>query len=384
MISEEEWIQILTDKENETIEFKTTFKWDVRENRCNRDLPKEVSQTICAFSNSRGGKIFIGITDDGELYGIEDDINNCFNRSIDVLQRDIPQSIKEILGGAGINFSMEIESYENKNICVISVQPSEEPVFYENREFYVRIGTADYKLSARDTFDYIKTRFQGFKKLNYEIQKTVNPFDDRIIIFIKIIRNLMIDYYTGGLSGNFDRSINKRIFLLTKLLNRFDNSYLSEFIRLPSRKPDYQGLSSLFFSCNIDGLKNKIANQEIQKEDIRRSVFILSGDLAFKFQDYYESHLNDNTYYVKDIHVPFSYDIQSGNEFFKEILYFQNFKEAMAILREYGIIQFSDEEYEGDSSSTEWKIVDKLRLKDYINQSSINYLLRLIEEHMED
>lgn len=378
MISEEEWRQILTDKENETIEFKTTFKWDVRENRCNRDLPKEVSQTICAFSNSRGGKIHIGITDDGEIYGLEDDIRHCFNRSIDVLQMEIPKSIKEILGGGGINFTMDIISYENKKICVITVLPSEEPVFYENREFYVRKGTADYKLSTKDAYEYIKSRYQGFKKLNYEIPKAVDPFDDRIIIFIKIIRNLMIDYYTGGLSGIFDRSINKRIFLVTKLLNRFDNSYLSEFIRLPSRKPDYQGLSSYFFDCNIDGLKNKLRNQEIQKEDIRRSVFILSGDLALKFQDYHGSHLDDEFYHVKDIHGPFSYDIQSENEFFKETLYLPNFKEAMAILREYGIIQFSDEEYENDSSPTEWKILDKLRLKEYITHSSINYLLRLI------
>ena len=61
LISEEEWRQILTDKENETIEFKTTFKWDLQENRCNKVLPKEVSQTICAFSNSRGGENLIKI-----------------------------------------------------------------------------------------------------------------------------------------------------------------------------------------------------------------------------------------------------------------------------------------------------------------------------------
>lgn len=188
----------------------------------------------------------------------------------------------------------------------------------------------------------------------------------------------MIDYYTGGLNRNFDRSINKRIFLATKLLNRFDNSYLSEFIRLPSRKPDYQGLSSYFFDCNIDGLKNKLSNQEIQKEDISRSVFILSGDLALKIQDYYESHLDDDFYHVRDIHGPFSYDIQSGNAFFTEVLYLPNFKEALAILREYGLIHFSNEEYENDSSHTEWKILDKFRLKDYITHSSINFLLRLI------
>lgn len=219
-----------------------------------------------------------------------------------------------------------------------------------------------------------------FKKLNFHIPKAVNPFDERIIILIKIIKNLMINYYEGGLSGTFDRDLNKKIFLLAKLLNRFDNSYLSEFIRLPSRKPNYQNLSSLFFNCNIDTLEKKLSNKEIQKEDVRRSIFTLSGDLALEFQEYFESHINNEIFFIKDIHGPFSYKIQSGNEFFTDKLYFNNFKEALTILKEYGIIELIGEAYKGDQSNTKWKILDKLRLKEYINWSSINFLLNHVIE----
>ena len=218
------------------------------------------------------------------------------------------------------------------------------------------------------------------KKIYYPIPRLINPFDERIIILIKIIKNLMINYYKGGISGNFDRSLNKKIFLLTKILNRFDNSYLSEFIRLPSMKPNYQGLSTLFFNCNIDTLKKKLSNQEIQKEDIRRSIFVLSGDLALEFQNYFESHITLEKFYIKDVHASFLHKIQSRNEFFTETLHFDNFKEALRILQEYGIIKLIGEVYNRDSSNTEWVIIDKLRLKEYINWSSINFLLYIISE----
>lgn len=225
-----------------------------------------------------------------------------------------------------------------------------------------------------------KSEGKEFKKIYYPIPRLVNRFDERIILLLKIIKNLMINYHKGGLSGNFDRSLNKKIFLLAKILNRFDNSYLSEFIRLPSSKPNYQGLSSLFFNCNIDTLKKMLSNQKIEKENVKRSIFILSGDLALEFQNYFESHKNLEKFFIRDIHISFSYTIQSGNDFFIETLYLDNFKEALNFLHEYGIIKLIGEEYKGDKSKTEWKILDKLRLKEYMNWSSINFLLYHIVE----
>ncbi|MHA1285483.1 MAG: hypothetical protein ACTSQP_23510, partial [Promethearchaeota archaeon] len=236
--------------------------------------------------------------------------------------------------------------------------------------------------NSKETYEYIKIRFQEFKKLFYKIPITINPFDERTIIINKLIKNLMIDYYKGGLEGTFDDMINKKIFFLTKILNLFDNSYLPQYIRLPSIKPDYQNLSRLFFGCSIDDLKNKLINNEIHKEKIMRNTFILSGDLALKFQDFDESYSEDKFFYVKKIHRSFYYDIVEGNIFFKETLKFEKFLKALYLLREYGLIELSNEEYKGDSSNTKWKIRDKLRLKEYIKYYSINYLLRIVEENL--
>lgn len=56
--------------ENQEIEHKETFRWDIETKRKNKNLKKEVSKAACGFLNSRGGKIFIGVDDNGIIYFI--------------------------------------------------------------------------------------------------------------------------------------------------------------------------------------------------------------------------------------------------------------------------------------------------------------------------
>ena len=44
--------------ESQTIEFKTSFQ-------------KEVIETVVAFANARGGKILVGVTNTGEIVGLD-------------------------------------------------------------------------------------------------------------------------------------------------------------------------------------------------------------------------------------------------------------------------------------------------------------------------
>lgn len=53
-----ELLGILKDGESSTVEFKETYS-------------KEIAKTICAFANTKGGRIFIGIKDDGSPVGIK-------------------------------------------------------------------------------------------------------------------------------------------------------------------------------------------------------------------------------------------------------------------------------------------------------------------------
>jgi hypothetical protein len=60
--------EIIQADESSEIEYKSTFQWDVRESKRNKDLQKATLKTLAAFLNSDGGTLVIGVTDGKELF----------------------------------------------------------------------------------------------------------------------------------------------------------------------------------------------------------------------------------------------------------------------------------------------------------------------------
>ena len=54
---------LLTQKENSFLEFK----------KAKTGIPKNLYDSICAFSNFKGGEILLGVDDDGTVLGIQED-----------------------------------------------------------------------------------------------------------------------------------------------------------------------------------------------------------------------------------------------------------------------------------------------------------------------
>ena len=65
--------------ESATLEFKSTIQWDVVQGQINKALRKQILKTIAAFLNSSGGTLLIGVEDDGNIYGIEEDLRYSKN-----------------------------------------------------------------------------------------------------------------------------------------------------------------------------------------------------------------------------------------------------------------------------------------------------------------
>lgn len=154
----EKLFRMIANGESEQIEFKATYKWDIDENRVNKNLTHEISKEICAFQNSRGGTVFIGVKDNCDLYGLKKDIK-LFG-DLDKLQQDIPATVRRDLGGGGMDFEMSIEKIQSKQFCIIEVDRTKYPVFYQNNYFYIRRGTSCHSLNPKETYDYIINHFE--------------------------------------------------------------------------------------------------------------------------------------------------------------------------------------------------------------------------------
>ena len=83
---------------------------------------------ICAFANSDGGVLYIGIDEKKrEVVGVEEPQR---------LLEDVPN---KVIASMGIAPKFSIEECEGKSVVVIEVAPASYPVSYHG-EFHVRVG----------------------------------------------------------------------------------------------------------------------------------------------------------------------------------------------------------------------------------------------------
>ncbi|TRZ49256.1 MAG: hypothetical protein D4S01_08990, partial [Dehalococcoidia bacterium] len=89
--------ELIEKGENEVIEFKSSFIWDYKQERPSKEMKKEVVVSISSFMNSNGGFLLIGVRDDKEVLGINDDLSQC-HKSKDELERSLTSAINTYLG----------------------------------------------------------------------------------------------------------------------------------------------------------------------------------------------------------------------------------------------------------------------------------------------
>jgi predicted HTH transcriptional regulator len=151
--------------ESKTLEFKSTLRWNLREDRKDDKAITHASlKTIAAFLNTAGGDLLIGVADDGTVTGIEAD---RFEND-DEFMRHLAQVVRNALGDrASTCIDPKTQIVQGKTVCLVSCQRSPEPVFLKWKEiesspdgdFYVRSGPGSVKLAPESAAKYIETRF---------------------------------------------------------------------------------------------------------------------------------------------------------------------------------------------------------------------------------
>jgi hypothetical protein len=154
--------QLIENGENEKVEFKSSIRYDYFRKTTNRDLEMVIAKTIVGFMNTKGGKLIIGVDDNGNTLDLEKDFKTLKHKNKDGYEREIFRIISTQLGHEAC-FSNHISFYviNEKEICVIDIEPSKEPVYVNDgtsTTFYVRTGNATYPLTVKETVDYLRTK----------------------------------------------------------------------------------------------------------------------------------------------------------------------------------------------------------------------------------
>ncbi|MEK6951411.1 MAG: RNA-binding domain-containing protein, partial [Nanoarchaeota archaeon] len=109
---------LIKSREHEKLEFKTTFRWDIKENKVNKHLEKITIKTVAAFLNSGGGNLIIGVDDKGEVLGLDFDYTSLAKKDADGFENHFTNIFKTAIGSEFRNFiKFAFHKIDGKEIC---------------------------------------------------------------------------------------------------------------------------------------------------------------------------------------------------------------------------------------------------------------------------
>ncbi len=121
--------------ENENIEFKKGL-----------GERKEILESVCAFANSKGGVILIGVDDNGKILGVE-----LGKGTLEDLVSLIVSSIEP-----KIYPMLSIEEVKGKKVIKVCINEGNEKPYFFRGKSYVRIGKSNVKLERSGIISLLK------------------------------------------------------------------------------------------------------------------------------------------------------------------------------------------------------------------------------------
>lgn len=169
-ITDVELLNLISKGETEFVEFKSSLRWDYRDEKINKILEDVILKSINAFANAKGGQLIIGVSDDLEILGLQNDFNTLKKKDADYFELHLRKLINNQYGIAfsNENLSMKFYVFDGKTICLIQIEATKSPIFLKTKnkqgteveKFYVRSGNASQEIrSLTEMNDYIKVRF---------------------------------------------------------------------------------------------------------------------------------------------------------------------------------------------------------------------------------
>ena len=146
------------------MEFKSSARASLENDAPEKVINEGIVKTVAAFLNSNGGTLAIGITDDGDICGIQPDLE-LKHQDIDQYENWLTSLLMNSVGQASIslNTSIRFEPIDSHIVCLIDVEPSKKAVYAKttkgNNVFYVRVNNSTRILEGPELEDYLRSNW---------------------------------------------------------------------------------------------------------------------------------------------------------------------------------------------------------------------------------
>ncbi len=154
---------LISQGESANLEFKSSFRWDLRENKLNRTLESVVLKTVAGYMNGNGGTLLIGVADNGAILGLADDYKTLKKPDRDGFEQALMTAVATKLGAdACRSVHIVFHSLDDKELCRVIVAPTRRPVYVkegDSPKLYVRTGVSTRELNVQEAVNYTSERW---------------------------------------------------------------------------------------------------------------------------------------------------------------------------------------------------------------------------------
>jgi len=154
---------LINNGENSGTEFKISACWNPYQQTKDSKMVENIVKAVAGFMNSlNGGLLLIGISDNREIIGIEQDykVADPKKPNRDGYELFLRNALNDNLDSHCISF-YEIEfvkSKTGKDVCKISCKPTSKPVYFKGA-FYARNGNQTRLFTTQEAIEYITQRW---------------------------------------------------------------------------------------------------------------------------------------------------------------------------------------------------------------------------------
>jgi len=161
-MSESPIASLIQQGEGPNVEFKSSARWDVRQNKVSTALQDVIVKAVASFLNSdSGGKLLVGVADNGNVLGLERDYLSLPRHDRDSFENFLNTLVGNALGVDTL-FLIRIQFYnlDGKDVCMVTALPSPKPVYSSEGTLYIRTGNSSRPLNPREAVDYCSMRWK--------------------------------------------------------------------------------------------------------------------------------------------------------------------------------------------------------------------------------
>lgn len=150
--------------EGEHLEFKSTFRYDLKQDKVNKALETVIMKTLAGMMNSEGGTLLIGVDDEGHILGLDKDYQTLRRKDSDGFEQLLNSSIADKLGTAACEWvRILFHQHGEQEVCRVRVQAAPQPVYLkEGKEtkFYLRTGAGTRAMDLQEAIDFIGKKWK--------------------------------------------------------------------------------------------------------------------------------------------------------------------------------------------------------------------------------